>query len=173
VVQLGAVSEAEQFIDLHDLYLEYKDSLLPLSLRSFTLFTSTLLPVDSSYRCTLNRLLLDTIISPKAPTAASNVPLTQELLVTSYLSFPAKSNSIIENAKMAILLEGLMRLLLKSGLLTYSVDLEAARAAGEGERRRRATSGKKKDDYAKNFLNAAEARMKIIVTMLKAKEPAS
>ena len=108
--------------------MEYKDSILPLSLPAFSLFTSTLIPANTSYHCNLSRHLLDTIISPKAPSGPSDL-LTQDVLVTYYLSFPAKSNSPIENAKMSILLEGLMRLLLRSGLLEYSVDLEAAEVA--------------------------------------------
>lgn len=170
---LSSVSYHCCYIDIEDLYREYKDIILRLSPPSFMLFTSTFISAEPSYRAALNQLILDTIISSKAPAPERDETddLTVEKLMNRYLPWPANTTSVSDNAKVAILLESMMRLLLTEAELVWSTELELAVEKGIEERKKKATGDRRinkgKEKEARHALEDAEGRLRAMIAFLK------
>ncbi|KAI5805835.1 hypothetical protein EDC01DRAFT_640508 [Geopyxis carbonaria] len=170
---LSVLSKSGDFISLEDLFHEYKEFILPLSIPSFSLYTSTFLPADPKYRSSLNQVILEAIISTNSPRRLGNDMLDQEVLIHRYLPFPAnKKHSVIDNAKVAMLLETLMRLLFNNHLLKWTPELEKAVEKGIAARKKsgtvRAVRGAQENtDEVKSYWKAAEDKLNIMVKILK------
>lgn len=176
ITQLSMLSKSGSFISLEDLFLEYKEFILPLSIPAFSLYTSTFLEADPKYRSSLNQIILEAIISPKSPRSLNNDMLDQEMLIHQYLPFPAnKKQSIIDNAKVAMLLETLMRLLFNNRLLNWTPELEKAVEKGIAARKKCGAvkvtrAAQENTDGIKRFWKAAEDKLIIMVKILKSRK---
>lgn len=172
---LSAVSHSGNFIPPEDLCHEFKDSILGFPIMSFKLFTSGFLDSGlAAYQSNLNLIILETIISPRAPTGPNSALLTPEIFITRFLPYPAKTSSPIENAKVALLLEALMRLLVENTDMNWSQALEIATLNGTKARQkqvnRTGAHAKIKDlDIIITQWKAAEERLRCVVRILKAK----
>ncbi|KAI5853079.1 hypothetical protein DFP73DRAFT_535026 [Morchella snyderi] len=170
---LSSVSYRCCYIDINDLYREYKDIILRFSPSSFMLFTSTFISTQPNYRAALNQLILDTIISSKAPMPKRNETddLTTEKLMNRYLPWPANTTSVSDNAKVAMLLESMTRLLVTEAGLVWSTELELAVEKGIEERRKKATGdrriNKEKEKEARLALEDADGRLRAMIAFLK------
>lgn len=104
--------------NLFDLFTEF---MRPLPLTHFLalLFPSPLSDVNAT--SSLYQMLLRPILSGDAPVYNANY-LTREDLIAFYLPFPASSTSAADNAKVSVVIEGLLRLLWGQGLLDDTPD---------------------------------------------------
>jgi len=154
-----------------ELHLEYKNNILQLPLSSFSLFTNTLAPISDQYRALLNQSIVEHYLS--AP--SSDCPLNEETLITRYLPFPANTMALVDNAKVAIVLESLLRLLVKEDFIAYTPELEAAVETGIKMRREKAKiptsrNGKLTQDdidAIKLQWHVAEESLRLLVRLLK------
>jgi len=171
--QLSTVCIAGCYVPTKDLFYEFTETFIRLPLPHFHFFTSTLLDTTTEYKCTLNQLILSTIISTRAP--VYNGRLTTTALVNNYLPFEAKTTHLADNARVAILLESLTRLLINANLLEYSQDLQAAVAKGIKSRASKvpksfAKPGTQKyllDREIRGIWSAAETRLKALAEILR------
>jgi hypothetical protein len=176
-VQLSNVSSksSRYFTSLEDLYDMYIEQIRPLPLPTFSLLVLPILPdVLPAYRSSFNQLLLGTLIASSAP-LENNDDLSQQILETCYLPFPANTHSIADNAKVSLLVESLLRLMVEHANLVFTVELESAVETGvmAREMKARANARKKRDELLREeeehwvFLRASSRRMKDLVEMLK------
>lgn len=140
---------------------------------------TTLIPIDASYRCTFIQIILtESLLSSSAPLSSSRedgFTLTQEAMIHRYLPYTAKTQSVVENAKVAILLDVLLRMLLATDNLVWSPALENAVERGIAARKKRGVSfrnasGKDKEDTAAIRLqwNVAEETLRLVVKVARA-----
>lgn len=172
---LSSVAFHECYIPIEDLYHEYQETILRFSISSFMLFTNTLIPADIEYRSSLNQLLLATIISSRSPAPHHDESdeLTAEKLVERYLPFPANTSGVVDNAKVAVLLESMLRMLVTEVGMRWSEELENAVEVGIEARAAKASgSGRRgeKEKEARWVWEGAEARLRGMVGMLKMRE---
>lgn len=171
---LSSVTFHKCYIPIEDLFHEYQETILRFSISSFVLFTNTLIPADIEYRSSLNQLLLATIISSRspAPRKGESDELTVAKIVERYLPFPANTNGVVDNAKVAVLLESMLRMLITEVGVQWSEELEKAVEAGIGARAAKAAgSGRRvereKEKEAKWVWDGAEERLRAMVKALK------
>ena len=107
-----SASEPGAFITLKALYDMYLDQLRSLPIPAFFLIMSppSLQPFVSAAASTLTQYVLLSLIAASAPLPPSDT-LSQDILVTNYLPFPANRNSIVENTKVSLCIETLLRIL--------------------------------------------------------------
>ena len=139
-----SASNTEAFITLKDLYDMYLDHLRSLSMPAFFLIISppTLRPFVSAAASTLTQYTLRSLIAASAPLPKSDT-ISQDVLVKSYLPFAANSTSIVDNTKVSLCVETLLRLLDTHPDigLTWTPELHEAAEAGI---KARLTKSKKK-----------------------------
>ncbi|RPA98636.1 hypothetical protein L873DRAFT_1828483 [Choiromyces venosus 120613-1] len=170
---LSTVCIAGCYVPVVDLFYEFSETFIRLPLPYFHFFTSTLLDTTVEYKCTLNHLILSTIISTKAPVYDGQ--LTATAMIHNYLPFEAKTTQVADNARVAILLECLARLLIHANLLAYSEELRAAVMKGIKARAAKVPKSFAKPGTAKYLLDretrgiwtAAETRLKGLVEILQ------
>ena len=144
---------------------------------------TTLIPIDISYRCTFVQIILtESLLSSSAPRSSSRrdgFTLTQEAMIHRYLPYTAKSQSVVENAKVAILLDVLLRMLLATNNLVWSPALEEAVECGIAARKKRgvsfkSASAKGKEDTAAIRLqwSVAEETLRLVVRAVRAQHDA-
>lgn len=174
---LSSVTFHECYIPIDDLFHEFQETILRFPISSFVLFTNTLVPAEIEYRSGLNQLLLATIISSRspAPCKGETDELTTEKIIERYLPFPANTNGVIDNAKVAVLLESMLRMLVTAVGMRWSQELENAVEAGIGARAAKAAgSGRKmekeKEKEARWVWEGAEGRLRAIVKILRVNE---
>lgn len=174
---LSSVAFHGCYIPIEDLYHEYQETILRFSISSFMLFTNTLVPADIEYRSSLNQLLIATIISSRspAPRKGESDELTAEKIVERYLPFPANTNGVVDNAKVAVLLESMLRMLVTEVGMRWSEGLEKAVEVGIGARAAKASgSGRRVEREAERearwVWEGAEERLRGMVDMLKMQE---
>ena len=117
--------------NLFDLFTEFLRP-LPLSHYLALLFPSPL--PDAHATSSLYQMLLRPILSGDAPVYNTNY-LTREDLIRCYLPFPASGTSAADNAKVSVIVEGLLRLLWSRGLLDDVCEQTGRGRGARGESR--------------------------------------
>ncbi|KAF2767777.1 hypothetical protein EJ03DRAFT_143352 [Teratosphaeria nubilosa] len=162
------------FVDTEELLDLYTEYIRPLPLAVFQQFTCPakrwLGPHEQS---SLDQMLLRPLISSAAPEYDEN-KLTQKDLERHYAPFPANTTGWIDNAKVSLLVEDLLRLLWRTDGLIYSKELRSAVTKGVKTRNERAAwDGRNKtglkaaeDQNAKVILESSGRRMVALLDML-------
>ncbi|WEW60869.1 hypothetical protein PRK78_006357 [Emydomyces testavorans] len=144
---LSAISAAipEEFMHIDELYLLYVDFMRHLPLPIFQLFVSPSVllnfPVDA--QITLCEMLLERLRENKKSTSEEPY-LSQHKMETYFLPCAASTSDVIDNARMSILLESVLRMLSANGLLHVKPSLKAAVEEGILARGEKAQSDTKK-----------------------------
>jgi hypothetical protein len=174
-----------QYTPAPTLYREYAQFILPFSLDSFKLYITALIHAPIGYRCTLAQFVLEEILSPSAPTARPDdtYALSQEVMIRRFLPYTANSASVVDNAKFAVSVEVLLRMLLDSGLLVWTQELEDAAETGITAREKRASwsfkggaHGKLKpeeQEAVKLHWKVAEESIRTVIRVVKLQPSAS
>ncbi|KAI5816101.1 hypothetical protein BZA77DRAFT_387814 [Pyronema omphalodes] len=169
---LSLVSSHNLFIPTQDFYLELRDLIFPHPVSTLKLFVSPLLDThDTSYSLLSQHILLTLLPNPPK---TFDFTLTQDILITHFLPFCASSQSPLNNARVAVLLQVLFQLLMRRGFVSYSLDLEAA--VKEGRRKRREKVGSPKGKARKELeevrqdWNMAEDGLLFMVALLKSRK---
>ncbi|GAB7345881.1 hypothetical protein MBLNU457_4127t2 [Dothideomycetes sp. NU457] len=179
--------------NLFDLFTEF---MRPLPLAQFLaiLFPSPLSDLNAT--SSLYQMLLRPILSGDAPVYNANY-LTKEDLMVFYLPFPASSTAAADNAKVSVVIEGLLRLLWGQGLLDDMPDSSQDRGRGSGRlakkngkvnklreavergiaarkdkvgtesRKRKAGAAAEEDEFAREVLEASSNRMMALLDMIE------
>ncbi|KAK6436586.1 hypothetical protein LTR95_007221 [Oleoguttula sp. CCFEE 5521] len=163
------------FLDTEDLFDLYTEFLRPLPLPVFTSFLLPSVPwLDANTQSSLIQMLLRPLLSSAAPVYNANA-LTQDDFETHYAPFAANGTSAVENARVAVLIEGLLRLLWETKALDTqpSSMKRLQRAATNGCKVRRdkvSWDGRKKsgprareEEDAMAVIEAGEARMLVML----------
>ena len=131
-----AVALPRSFIPIRSLYDLYVDQIRPLPLPTFFVIMSPagLRGFDISAASSITQCILLTIISANAP-QPSNDNLSQEVLEACYLPWPARTQNTVDNAKVSLCVETLLRLLDRAGALEGTHALLAAAEKGVQERK--------------------------------------
>ncbi|KAL9131371.1 MAG: hypothetical protein Q9217_000698 [Psora testacea] len=144
---------------LYDLYLEH---IRPLPLPTFSLIISPagLRPFTIEAASSLTQFILRTIISAAAP-APPDDRLDQNILEQCYLPFPANKANMLDNAKVSLCVETLLRLLDRytSSGLDWTPELQDAMEKGAEERIRKA----RKLDADPVWLEGSAGRIRAVV----------
>lgn len=147
---LSSVADAlpAHFLPVGALYDLYNDHIRPLPVATFQLFvspSSTLPTFSPVARSALNQFILRSLIASSAPNPPTD-DLDQHLLERYFLPYAANTASVADNAKVSLLLESLLRLVLgyigvrvTDGLeRAVRVGIEAREKKGCGDHRKRA-----------------------------------
>nr|OQO06829.1 hypothetical protein B0A51_18080 [Rachicladosporium sp. CCFEE 5018] len=170
-----AASAPDLFLDTEDLFDLYTEFLRPLPLPVFTSFMLPSAPwLDANTQSSLIQMLLRPLLSSAAPVYNANA-LTQDDFETHYALFAANGTSAVENARVAVLIEGLLRLLWETKALDTqpSSMKRLQRAVMNGCKVRRdkvSWDGRKKsglrareEEDAMAMIELGEARMVVIL----------
>lgn len=165
------------FLDTEDLFDLYTEFLRPLPLTVFEQFISPWKPyLSTNTQASLNQMLLRPFLASVAPAYDEN-SLTQHDFEAHFGPFAANVSSIVENARVSLLVESLMRLLWKSGGLVANGTLAkvvkegiAARKAKAGfDGRRKTDTRAKEEDEAWSVLERSGARMTVLLETMHAR----
>ena len=167
------------FTPLPELYGLFVDFMRHLPLPIFQLLVSP--SVSSGFSAaalaTLCETLLRRLLEGSAPDSDEDY-LSQEKLVTCYLPYAARTSNPVDNAKVSILLESLMRLLHADGLLEYNNLLKFAAEGGIMNRAEKAQTDTKKsqvklraEEIGWNWLIESGERITYLVEILAAIRP--
>lgn len=143
----------ELCINIHELYDTLANTLRSLPVTSFSLFltpTKSPLPpaaLSSLIQLLLRRLLVSSarlpqsvgLVSPSS--SASDDSVSQEILEKCYLPFVAAAAGAADNAKVSVLVEGLLRLLVGLGFIEAGEELRTAVETGIAAREKKAGNG--------------------------------
>ncbi|KAL9099797.1 MAG: hypothetical protein Q9163_004747 [Psora crenata] len=159
----------DQFIPSKSLYHLYLDYLRPLPLPTFFLIISPagLRPFALEAASSLTQFILRTIISPTAPAPPTD-DLTQDTLLQCYLPFAANKANMVDNAKVSLCLETLVRLLefYTYAGLQWTPQLQEAMDKGITDRRMKV----RKFDADDMWLDGSAARIRTVVGLAKRRE---
>ncbi|KAI4720438.1 hypothetical protein E4T48_03368 [Aureobasidium sp. EXF-10727] len=167
-----AFMEAE---DCFDLVTEF---LRPLPLDTFMLFVSPPTPwLEPHSHASLCQTLLRPIISSEAPTYHANT-MTQVDFEKHFLPYPAKYTNYVENARVSLLVEALLRLLFRHSALIVNNSLKRKLDEGIKAREAKAKSGARKfvgvkeaeDEKAVKILANSAMRMRMVVQVAGAQQ---
>ncbi|KAM5467932.1 hypothetical protein MauCBS54593_005214 [Microsporum audouinii] len=178
---LSCVSDAipEHYISLDKLYSFYVEFIRHLPLPTFQLLVSpsVLTHFPPACQTTLCEMLLFSILENAAPASNENY-LSQGKLERCFLPFIAKTQSVIDNARVSILLESLIRLLAANGLIFARPRLTDAVAKGIEARSKKARNDIKRgqnkkltEEFGLVWLIESGDRMVYFVNSLIPKEP--
>lgn len=104
----------DAFLDTEDLFDLYTEFLRPLPLAVFQQFALPTKPwLGPNSQASLNQMLLRPLLVATAPAYNENA-LTQAEFETYYACYPANSTTAVDNAKVSLLVENLLRLLWSS-----------------------------------------------------------
>ncbi|KAF3491777.1 uncharacterized protein GIQ15_01294 [Arthroderma uncinatum] len=170
----------EHFMSLDKLYSFYVEFIRHLPLPTFQLLVSpsVLTHFPPACQTTLCEMLLFNLLENAAP-GSSEKYLSQNKLERCFLPFASNTNSMIDNAKVSILLESLIRLLAANGLLLARPTLTAAVEEGIGHRAEKAQNDLKRshnkkltEEFGWVWLIESGERMVYLVNKIIPKEPA-
>ncbi|KAI7509589.1 hypothetical protein KC347_g5103 [Hortaea werneckii] len=184
LVRLSQLSPAT-FLDTEDLFDLFTEFLRPLPLPIFQqlVFTGRLYSGDDDDTTTgfgineqssLDQMLLRPLLASAAPAYHDN-RLTQDDFQTHYAPFAANTHSAADNAKVALLLEDLLRLLWRSRNLEWCEDLqtvvergiEARREKVALDERRKKSQRAKEDEEAVAVMERCGERMLVVLDLVK------
>ncbi|GAM85646.1 hypothetical protein ANO11243_036530 [Dothideomycetidae sp. 11243] len=167
-----------QFVDLEDLFDIYTEFMRPVPLKIFSQFIMPTTPyMNDAAQAALAQMLLRPLLSVEAP-AFRKWSLTQADLERHFLPFPSNRDNAIDNARVGLLVEALMRLLWKNGGLVLKSSLTKALQAGWEARHAKACGSLKKktpaamerDEQARKMLYESYVRMEVLLQVLEAGE---
>ena len=165
----------DAFLDTEDLFDLYTEFLKPLSLPVFQQFVlPTKRWLSENSQASLIQMLLRPMLAAIAPPYNEN-NLTQADFETHYAPYAANVTSVVENAKVSLLIECLLRLLWKAAQLTHTSRLQtlieqgiAARKEKAGlDGRRRTGANAKEGGIASLTLECSGERMLTILDMIR------
>ncbi|KAI6907435.1 hypothetical protein KC318_g4777 [Hortaea werneckii] len=184
LVRLSQLSPAT-FLDTEDLFDLFTEFLRPLPLPIFQqlVFTSPSPSPDDddttrgfgiNEQSSLDQMLLRPLLASTAPAYHDNC-LTQDDFETHFAPFAANTHSATDNAKVALLLEDLLRLLRRSGNLEWREDLQTVVVRGiEARREKVAFDGRRKksqrakeDEEAVAMMEKCGERMLVVLDLVK------
>ncbi|KAK5164862.1 uncharacterized protein LTR77_009526 [Saxophila tyrrhenica] len=163
------------FLDTEDLFDLFTEFLRPLPLPIFQTFVLPAKPwLGPNSHASLCQMLLRPLLSTTAPAYNKNA-LTQSEFEAYYAPYAANSSGVGDNAKVGLLVEGLLRLLWGSGSLEVSPALKEAVEEGIAARREKAVwDGRKKvggkvkaDAEAVRVLACSADRMLAVLDMAR------
>ena len=169
------------FIYIEDLYDIFTEYLKPLPLPYFRDFFATLTPTEGSYPTPNHIALLVNTMLPflaAPPNRPDIIGVTQEQLIKSYLPHAANATSLVENAKMSLLIEHLLFYMWTSSRLTPGPSLAATVEKGIrarknkaiGDARRKDKLGNADETAARVVLEMSAERIRMLVGMIGEKE---
>lgn len=184
VLSSVSVRFSSTFTTPNELYTLYIEFIQPLPLPTFQAFVlpgiaATDLSPDA--HTTLCEYLVYRLIDSDYVTTSEEY-LTQKKMETSFLPFAAKGSGVVENAKLGLLLESLLRYIARAGELRKSERLVeamekgiAARTekAGERSRRKKGSTKGKDEDEAWKMISESSERMRDLVNRLTAGDSGS
>ena len=163
----------DQFLDNEDLFDLYTEFLRPLTLPVFQQFVLPTNPyLGPNSQASLNQMLLRPLLAATAPVYNENA-LTQAEFETHYASYAANNTSVVDNAKVSLLLENLLGLLWNSRALKSTQRLRNLVEQGNAARKEKAAfDGRRKvevkakvDEEATNVLECSAERMLMVLDM--------
>lgn len=163
----------EQFLDTEDLFDLFTEFLRPLPLPVFQQFVSPMKPyLGANSQASLNQMLLRPLLAATAPIYNENA-LTQSDFEAHYAPYAANSIGVVDNAKVSLLLESLLRLLWNGGALKRTAKLQSLIGQGIAIRKEKASwDGRKKvgsklkvDEEAAVVLEYSAERMLMVLEM--------
>ncbi|KAL6721443.1 hypothetical protein ACLMJK_000546 [Lecanora helva] len=163
------------FTPINNLYHIFFEHIRPMPIQSFFTIMSPagLRPFDHAAASTLTQYILCSIIAAAA-SPPPNDDLDQEILESHYLPFPANTNSLIDNTKVSLCVETLLRLLNQEVGLEWTPELHDRAETGiraravkaKGRRGRKNADGDGCDD-ASSWLNQSAERIRSVIEMAK------
>lgn len=166
----------KRFLPIGALYDLYNDHIRPLPLATFQLLTcpSSTIPTFSPVaRSALNQFILRSLIASSAPNPPTD-DLDQDLLERYFLPYAANTAGVADNAKVSLLLESLLRLVLRYIGVKVTEGLERAVRVGiearekkSGQDRRKKGVGKKGDEGDRAWLVGSGERLMALLEVCK------
>ena len=165
----------EAFLDTEDLFDLYTEFLRPLPLPIFQQFVLPAKPwLGPNSQASLNQMLLRPLVVATAPQCNENA-LTQAEFETHYAPYAANNTSHVNNARVSLLVESLLRLLWSTGSLECTSKLRQLVDDGITARKEKvAFDGRKKvgdrvkvDEEALVVLECSAERMLTILDMVQ------
>lgn len=164
----------DDFTDLNTLYDNFLEHIRSLPIAAFFLIISptTLRVFTPAAASSLSQYILRSLIAASAP-LPPNDELSQDILERSYLPYAANTISIVDNAKVSLCVETLLRLLDYHVGLVWTPGLQEAAEAGI---RARTAKAKRKQTKKKNsvdgscdgtWLAASAERIRGVIGMAK------
>lgn len=164
----------EAFTDITTLYHIFFEHIRPLPIPAFFAFMSPsgLRPFAPTAASTLTQYILRSIIATAAP-QPRNDDISQDNLEASYLPFAANRNSMIDNTKVSLCVETLVRLLNKHVGLEWTQNLHDLTEAGikaratkaKGKQTKKTMNGEGACDGT--WLTASAERIRMVVEMTR------
>ena len=171
-----SASTPEAFTSLSTLYEVYSEHIRSLPMPAFFLFMSspTLRYFVPAAASTLTQYILRSMIAASAPLPPSDT-LSQDILEMSYLPFSANTNGIVDNTKVSICVETLLRLLDTHPDIGLSWCPELHEAAETGIKARFVKAKKKQTKRGSNgdggcdgmWLAASAERIRSVIAIAK------
>lgn len=172
----------EDFMSIDELYTLLAEFIrhLPLPVFQLLVSPSVLTGMSEAAQTTICETLLFRLLEPSAP-EPEEIYVDQKKLVECFLPYAANTYNIIDNAKVSLLLESLMRLLHVDGKLRFSPFLKEATETGIIARASKSQSDTKKsqakrrtEEVGWTWLIESGERMTYLLDRLSAAErPAS
>ena len=157
-----------EFVTIEDLYHLIVESVRHLPLPIFQAFVSpSMLPYLSvDAQTTLCEYLLVHMIEVAAPDMNEEDGMTQGKVQTCFLPFAASNTGVADNAKVSIMLESLLFLLLEKGMLTLTPELRQAVEKGNAARAKKAQAESRKnrrvEDVEESWLSESAYRLTLM-----------
>jgi hypothetical protein len=161
-------------MQVEELYTLFVESIRPLPLPAFQLIVlpSIFDTFSQNPHITLCELLLQRMLESAAPNTREDTFLTQRKMEEFYLPYAANKTTHVDNAKVSLLLESMLRHFSMAGSLQPKPALREALEAGITARSEKAASGPHKgsrndDGVALAWLEESGERMRDIVNRLE------
>ncbi len=173
---LSRVSDAlpDTFTPVTTLYHNFFEHIRPLPLPAFFAVMSppSLNLFDLTAASTLTQYVLRSIIAAAAPVPPSDA-ISQEVFQRCYLPFSANTVSIVDNTKVSLCVETLLRLLDKHCGLDWSpafhdlaeAGIKARTMKAKGKQKKKRNNGDESGDWT--WLTASSERIRMVVEMAR------
>jgi hypothetical protein len=162
------------FMEAEELYTLFVEFIKPLPLATFQLIVlpSIFSAFSGNAHVTLCELLLQRMLESTAPNTRDERYLTQRKMEKFYLPYAANKMTRVDNAKVSLLLESMLRYVSLAGSLQPKQALREALEAGIAARNEKAANGPQKgnkndDGVAWAWLTESGERMRDIVNRLE------
>lgn len=174
LLTLFSTKNPDAFLDTEDLFDLYTEFLRPLPLPVFQQFVLPAKPwLGAISQASLNQMLLRPLLVATAPPYRENA-LTQREFEVHYAQFAANSTGAVDNAKVSLLVEGLMRLLWKQrgkletteklrGLVRQGIEARREKVAFDG--RRKVGVKRKMEEEASVMMECSAERMLMLLEL--------